>query len=214
MACMEKFIMPELITPALGELLASNPKILEQLLKGQTDEKAVSGRDIELDASDDSRNLKFIFCNVNIKIDSSVHGGYGAKDSNDKGSDTSGLSFKEEMSGVIRNLGIKDGQLDERAIKIEELTKEVRLLEDEILILETRIKESKNALKFIAGVYSNRKLSYKYKKDLKSFCCNLIGKRACLEEKTWLLRCEKESRAILEQESKELTMLLFKKLLQ
>lgn len=209
---MEKYIMPELITPALEKILTSNPEILEKLLGVQTGGKAVAGRDFELNAGGGSTVLKFVFCNVNIKIDSPEQSGYGIKDGED--SDASGLSSKEEIRNIIGKIETIGRQLDEKKIQIEELSKDAGLLEDELLILETRIKESKIALKLINGAACSRKLSHKYKAELDSLCCRLRNKRTSLEEKNWRLKNEKEKRVVLEQESGELMRLLMKKLLQ
>lgn len=198
--------MPELVTPALAEAIASEPELLNQLFCEQDGEITKVGGDYELNSEAMTQNLKFVLCNVSIKIDET-----GEKKCHDE-DNILFVSDKKEITAIIESLKALDCQLNEKSCRVEVLSKEMEELRAETVVLETRIKDSARTLKLIIREICNRKLSFKYKTDINSLISELKSKKEIAEEKQWLLEQEKREKKELEEKNREITGLLFDRL--
>jgi hypothetical protein len=203
---MEKVIMPEIMTPAVAEAIASNPDIFNSIFGSQSCEEVIMGRDCELNDNDLNKKLKFIFCNVSIKINGQCDDKCEAHDCENKPL----APYSKNVSNIINALRINNSLLDKKIAQVEEMSREVRMLEDEVLALETRAKESGRILKIIIGQLLNRKLTYKFKNDINSLVSRLKCKKKSLAESKLKLEQQLSSKRWLEEESKRLMEQLYK----
>ncbi|HYE80802.1 MAG TPA: hypothetical protein VEG39_01410 [Clostridia bacterium] len=217
---MENIIMPEIMTPAFVELLASKPELLEQLMGTRPDEEIIKGKNVELNSYDMPQDLKFLFCNVTIKLYNSENADWEALGTEDANEDIcADESVKNDLQMPLDKEGIRtvtDGirvieqQLAKRNRQVEGLSKEVEKLKEKSIILETRMKETKNTLKLFLKEFFNRKLSYRYKSNVNYLAASLDNQNKLLADKTWLLEQEKKNRDALAEKRRYLIKLIMK----
>lgn len=221
---MEKIIMPELITPAFAEVMASNPEILEQLIGMQTNEETIANRSLEFNSNNMPKVLKLLFCNVRIEIGNSEDTEWEALGSGEINGDTCEIESKnnnvvipvgkEGIKEIIESLNALGWQIRQKDMVLEQLSDEVTEQREKVVILETRMKESTRTLKLVFKEIFNRKLSYRYKMDIQSLTNSLEYEKKALEEKKSILNQEKRIKYKLEEKSRNTIKELFERLVK
>lgn len=165
---MERVVMPELITPALTEIMNSRPEILDLLLGNANNEEIIGGRDLEFNSENMPKTLKFLFCNIRINIGESHDTGWEAPD---------GQTCRADIRLMLERLKSLELQLDEKNRRVGTMLSDVISGKEKLLILETRIREGRKALKLASSAAGNRKLAYRYKMDIKAMINSLENER-------------------------------------
>lgn len=169
---MDKVIMPELITPKLAEIMASNPDILNMLVSHQPGEEVIVGQDCTLDCSGNPTNVKLVFCNVTIEVD-----GTGEECNN-------GCEHREkEKHDDNRCCEADYKDYNQGCIQYRKLPVDMSRLLLEIAVLEARMLEIQKILKLIPRQVSNRKLVARCKRDINEVEEQLAAKKKQLEYK-------------------------------
>lgn len=203
---MERVIMPELITPALTEIINSRPEILDLLLGNVPNEEIIGGRDLEFDSENMPRALKFLFCNIRINIgDISHEAGWEASDSH---------ACRADIRLMIERLKNLEQQLDEKNRQVGLLLSDVVAGKEKLLILETRIKEGRRALKLASSVSGNRKLAYRYKMDINALLGSLESERHAFTAVFNDFEHEKKAMDSLNVQLRKMNGLLYDKLIK
>lgn len=184
---MEKIVMPELITPAIADIMASRPEVLDQLLGCMGDnEETESSRSLVLDEDNLPKVLKLLFCNVKIRINNACTEAAEAPYS----------SIKKTVESMRK----QEERLEEKRLLIEALQDEVDSIKENVLVTETMLREYLKILKLICKIPGCRKLTYKYKLDIKGMQNGIKNPKRLLEEKMQLLECAQYEKNQIEAE--------------
>lgn len=175
--------MPEMITPALAEVLASRPEVLEQLIGvNEEDEETAEKRFLVLDENNLPKVLKLLFCNVHIRIDNCCEPD-GCKKDDCKSMDI------HCIRKIVETLGRLEGELQIKRAQLESLQAEADSMREKVLVTEVTLRECEKTLKLLSKEPSCRKLCKRFKLEVKGLQNSLKCDRWLLEEKTQQLEC-------------------------
>lgn len=210
---MERVVMPEIITPALTEIISSRPEILDQLLGNNNNEEIICGKDMEFDSENMPKVLKFLFCNIRIIIGDISH--EAAREAAENENEAGGsLPFRADIRLIIERLKKLGQQLDEKNRQVGIMLSDVVAMKEKLLILETRIKDDRRALKLVASDSGYRKLAYNYKMDIKALLVSLDNERYAFATVLNNFEHEKEALDSLDEEIRKMNGLLYERLIK
>lgn len=178
---MDQVIMPEILTPKLVDMFASNPDMLKMLVANQPEEEVIVGKNCSIDCNSNPTNVKLVFCNVTLSTNDT-------EDECSKGSSTA----KTEKQ--IGNCHIKIGSSEHVyegshwGIEINEASQ----LKLEAAALEARIEENRKILALIPRQTCNRKLVARCKKYIQEAEEQLASKKKEIQEEEVQLAFKKK----------------------